>query len=224
MCSERAAPSAPEYMFLVGLGNPGLDYTDTRHNVGYRVVERIWEAHAEASLMRNAGVEYRIGGAEDGDAERGSAGGRRVIVARSRTYMNLSGPPIRNLLDTFDGAPERLLLIHDDLDLPIGVMRFRRRGSSGGHRGVESVIRALGDVEAGNEDFARLKIGVGRPGGAGGDVVDFVLGPPPDEERALQAEIESTAARAAWLWVTEGIECCMNTFHSKQTQAEEGEV
>jgi PTH1 family peptidyl-tRNA hydrolase len=195
-----------EDLFIVGLGNPGRRYEQTRHNVGARVVSRLWKTRSSGGTSRGHRCEYRLG----------AAGGRRVVMVRPVSYMNESGPPVAELLRAFGGAAAAMLVIHDDLDLPLGALRFRRGGSSGGHRGVASIIEALGD-----DTFPRLKIGVGRPGETGKDVVDFVLSPPPAEEASELSAVEGTAADAAWLWVTQGIEYCMNRFNRKAVGAEE---
>lgn len=207
MEKERVAHEGSGDRFLIGLGNPGHPYEQTRHNVGFRVIDRLWRAHGHGQLRKACLCEYRIGVACD----------YRVFMARPAVYMNESGRPIAELLRQLGGSPGSVLVIHDDIDLPVGGIRFRRGGSSGGHRGVVSLIEALGGSE-----FERLKIGVGHPGVTGGDVVDFVLSPPIAEEAALLSRAESTAAEAAWLWVTEGIESCMNRFNQKAVGAEEG--
>ena len=132
-CPQDSAREGEE-RFLVGLGNPGSRYEQTRHNAGYRVVERLWRAHAEGPARRGLGVEYRVG----------RTGSCEVFMARSLSFMNESGAPVSALVRSLGGTSEGMLVIHDDLDLPLGMIRFRRRGSSGGHRGVASLIEAFG--------------------------------------------------------------------------------
>ena len=202
-------PAGLERRFVVGLGNPGIQYADTRHNAGFRVIERLWRRNPEAPYQATAALQFQVTGADRFE----------VVLGRPRTFMNLSGAPVATLLGMFGGRPDELLVVHDDLDLPVGALRFRRGGSSGGHRGVASILETLGPDGAG---FARLKIGVGRPGGAGGSVVDFVLTPARGEDAARLTEAESVAAAAAWLWISDGIDRCMSRFNRKEARAEEG--
>jgi peptidyl-tRNA hydrolase, PTH1 family len=198
----------PDDRLVVGLGNPGSRYAATRHNAGYRVVERLWQAHGAGTVRQACGMEFQIG-----QAPRST-----VVMARSLTYMNESGRPVADLMAWLVGTPSALLVIHDDLDLPVGTTRFRRGGTSGGHRGVQSLIEVLN-----TEEFARLKIGVGRPGEIENDVVEFVLSPPAGPEAEILDAAETVAAEAAWRWVTDGIDVCMSLFNGRIVGAEEGE-
>ncbi len=193
---------------MVGLGNPGDRYAGTRHNAGHRVVERLWKAHAEGPIRQAGGCEYRAGAADP----------FTVIMARPLSYMNECGGPVATIVALFQVSLDGVLVVHDDMDLAVGALRVRYGGSSGGHRGIRSIQEALGD-----DGVARLKIGIGHPGEPGADVVDFVLSTPPAEEAAILATTERLAADAAWLWVTEGIERCMNRFNRRAVGAEEGE-
>jgi PTH1 family peptidyl-tRNA hydrolase len=193
----------PDDRMVVGLGNPGPAYERTRHNAGWRAVSAIAETRGEEPWRREDQLEYRW-------ARWGAA---MVYLVRPLTFMNQSGPAVAGFARTRSAPVSRVLVIHDDLDLPVGCLRFRRAGSSGGHRGVASLIAAFEEVA-----FARLKIGVGRPLE---DAVDFVLGDPSAEEAATLAAAEETAAEAAWVWATSGIEVCMNRFNRKAV-GEEG--
>lgn len=183
--------------FLVGLGNPGRRYARTRHNVGFRVIDRLL-AERDAGAPRSMfGAEvWRV---EDDDGP--------LVLLKPQTYMNESGAAVRDVVGYFRGTPEVLLVIHDDLDLPVGTLRFRRAGSSGGHRGVESIIACLG-----TPTFARLKVGIGRGPGAG-DPVDHVLGPAESDEAESLLRAESRAASAAADWIRHGLDWCMNAYN-----------
>lgn len=160
---------------VVGLGNPGKEYENTRHNVGFMVIDelaknlRLKKPQEEAlSLL----YKTRLGGKE-------------VIFAKPLTYMNNSGAAVFNLLEEYNLSPENMLIVYDDLDLPLGSMRLRLKGSSGGHKGVESIIKYIG-----TQNFPRLRIGIGRPKKKE-DVVKYVLSPfPPDEEKVINQVIK----------------------------------
>jgi PTH1 family peptidyl-tRNA hydrolase len=193
---------------IVGLGNPGKKYRYTRHNVGYRVLDEI------------AG-RFRLAWTERGFSERaftavppgGEAG---VLLVRPLTYMNLSGLAVSEVLRDYEVQPTEVLVIHDDMDLPLGKVRFRRKGSSGGHRGVESLIE-----EMGTSDFPRLKIGIGRPP-EGVDPVEYVLNRFSDEEEEILTEVLRLAAGAALDAVTRGIEWAMSRYNGPQAALESG--
>jgi len=206
-CAEKHRESRSCAKAVVGLGNPGRTYTRTRHNAGARVVALMWRKLSSGPAVRRSYAVWKSTELK----------GIMVYVVRPRSYMNLSGPAVKKFMDSQGIAPEELLVVHDDLDLPLGTLRFRRNGSSGGHRGVASLIEALG-----SRRFNRLKIGIGRPGQNGPDVVEFVLSDPSVQEAPVLAAAEERAAEAAWLWVTEGIEYCMNTFNRPALSAEEG--
>lgn len=164
-------------MLVVGLRNPGPDYEGTRHNVGEEVVRR-----AAATPFKRA--PRRIP-AEIAECE---VGGRRAILALPMTYMNESGHPVRRLVEYFKVAPDDVVLVHDDIDLPFGRIRFHHGRGAGGHNGVASVMRSLG-----SRDVWRLKIGVGRPPGRQ-DPADFVLKPFAKKERG---DVDLMVAEAA---------------------------
>ncbi len=195
--------------FLVGLGNPGARYAHTRHNVGFRVIERLWRAQGGGDRKRRRDLEYETGRVSE----------FRVFMLRPLAYMNLSGPPVRELLEYFGGDRADMLVIHDDADLPLGALRMRRGGGSGGHKGVGSIIDAFG-----SEEFARLKIGIGRPGEPSDDIVHFVLDKPSADDAEALAESERAAAEAARLWIVEGTERCMERVNRRRNaRTQEGE-
>jgi PTH1 family peptidyl-tRNA hydrolase len=183
---------------IVGLGNPGRRYRRTRHNVGWEVVAR---------LARKTGI---VLGEEDEFSEvgRGVIGGQRVILARPQTYVNVSGEAVRALRRRHRLRPADILVIVDDLDLPLGRLRLRPGGSAGGHNGLRSIIEALGTT-----DVPRLRVGIGRPP-AGVDPADHVLSRfTPEEEPVIEDALER-AADAAATFVAEGIERAMNRFNA----------
>jgi PTH1 family peptidyl-tRNA hydrolase len=188
---------------VLGLGNPGARYEDTRHNVGVRVTEDLigrWKARPIVS-----GPEYR--------AWEAAPGGRAVTLMRSQTWMNESGRAIaawreRNTLDLAE-----LLVVADDVYLPVGMVRLRAGGSSGGHRGLESIEQALGTGE-----FARLRVGVG---GAPGEALrEHVLETFEEEEKGAVAESIGKAADAVEVWLGEGLLAAMNRFNRRVRKEE----
>jgi PTH1 family peptidyl-tRNA hydrolase len=154
---------------VVGLGNPGPAYRDTRHNAGHRVVEALaGPLHARWARERSQ------------DVARGRWQGETVYLVKPRSFMNVSGPVVARWCRTAGLGPEDLIVVFDDLDLPLGRVRARMKGSAGGHNGVRSLIEALG-----TEGFRRVKVGIGRPGEPGRDraeVTDHVLSPFRPEE------------------------------------------
>lgn len=168
---------------IVGLGNPGPEYHDTRHNLGHRVVEE---------LARRLDARFRLRG--PAQVAEAVVDGMPLHLAKLVSFMNVSGPPLARLLRLLDAEPRQLVVVHDDLDLPFGTVRTRLRGRFGGHRGMESILTTLG-----TQEVRRVKIGVGRPE-TRGEVVDWVLTPFSAEERsALPAVIERAADAAVTL-------------------------
>jgi PTH1 family peptidyl-tRNA hydrolase len=186
---------------VVGLGNPGRNYRWTRHNMGFLLVEQLAERHG-IQLSRR-GLHSLYG--------RGKIGDEEVVLAKPQTYMNLSGEAVTRLLHFFKILPEDLIILHDDLDLPPGKVRIRRRGGHGGHRGVKSIIERLG-----REDFLRVKIGIGRPTHLEEDPTDFVLDPlSKAEKEAFGQQIEKNV-EVVELLLRVGPEAAMNRFHERQ--------
>ena len=183
---------------IVGLGNPGRRYRGTRHNVGWEVIAR---------LAARAGIRVNE---DEGFAEvgRGTIGTRRVLLARPYTYVNVSGEAVRDLRRRHRLRPEDILIIVDDIDLPLGRLRLRAGGSAGGHNGLKSVIEALGTTE-----FPRLRVGIGRPP-HGVEAADFVLTRFTEEERMVHETLER-AAEAVELAVTEGLPAAMNRVNAR---------
>ena len=193
--------------WIIGLGNPGKRYARTRHNIGFWVVDRFASEGGFEGERRKLGALYssRTYQLPDGSAE-------KVYVVKPQRYMNLSGPPVRDVMGYFGGKregdlTESLLVVYDDLDLPEGRLRFRSGGSSGGHRGVASIISCLG-----HDRFSRLRIGIGRRDGL--EAADYVL---QAVDRQTESQLEEAARRAAnslSTWIEEGIQSCMNRFNA----------
>lgn len=186
----------PAIRLVVGLGNPGAEYAGTRHNVGFEVIERLASRHQIA-------VRRRMLRAVLGD---GLIEGRRVLLARPMTYMNLSGEAVAAIARMHKIAPSEILVIVDDMALPIGRLRLRLKGSSGGHNGLESIQRHLR-----TEEYPRLRVGVGSA--QPGRMVDHVLGRFRADERAIIEEAIERAADAVEMALRENFEKAMNHYN-----------
>lgn len=182
---------------IAGLGNPGPRYRDTRHNVGWWALDDL--CAARGGKFKKAGA-----GAETGEIE---VGGERILLVRPLTYVNRSGEAVRHLMRKHHVGPERLIVIYDDLNLEPGQVRIRAKGGAGGHNGMKSIISALG-----TEEFARIRIGVGRPVSSG-EQVDYVLSKMTPQERETVRSAARRAAEAAETAVLEGIDTAMNRFN-----------
>ena len=188
---------------IVGLGNPGPAHADTRHNVGFRVVE---------ALAAQAGIRFRRHG-EVLRAE-GRLAAQAVTLAKPQSYMNRSGPVVAALIGDLGLDLSAVIVVHDDLDLEPGRLRIKARGGHGGHNGVLSIIDALE-----SDRFARVKIGIGRPP----DDVEpgnYVLAPVSARERAVLEEAVLQAAKAVECWVGEGLMAAMNRFNVKRESSD----
>jgi PTH1 family peptidyl-tRNA hydrolase len=175
---------------IAGLGNPGDEYADTRHNVGAMVVEEV--ATRTGSRLRSQRiVPVDLAELHEGD--------ERVLLVRSHRYMNESGPSIVGIARKHDVPAERIVCVHDELDLPLGALQVRIGGGSAGHNGVKSLTAALGSPE-----FLRVRCGIGRPPGRQ-DPADFVLEPFRAADRDLATELVDDAADAALSLVREGL-------------------
>ena len=188
---------------IVGLGNPGEDYEHTRHNVGWWLIDHL------------ADVWHFEGWRKDGNARvtTGLVGQQRVRLVKPQTYMNLSGAALRPYLrrESFNFSTD-LLVVVDEVAIPIGTYRIRARGSAGGHNGLKSVEGAIG-----SQEYARLRIGVGPPAGRErrGDLADYVLSPFGKGEAAEVRELFPFMTEAAQTWLTEGVEVAMNKFNRR---------
>lgn len=174
---------------LVGLGNPGREYKRHRHNVGFMLLDHL----AEMQGLSFGSVRRRSLTAC------GSISGEPVMLAKPQTFMNLSGHAVCQLLRYYRVPLDRLLVIYDDLDLPLGAMRFRESGGTGGHKGMGSIVEQLG-----SKTFARLRVGIGRPPGRM-DPVDYVLQPFGAQEESLLSLVLAEAAAGILTFLTEGI-------------------
>jgi PTH1 family peptidyl-tRNA hydrolase len=181
----------PGPALVVGLGNPGPDYAETRHNVGFRVVELLAARAGGGRFSRHR---------TNADVLEARLAGRRVVLAKPRTYMNVSGGPVAGLAKYFSVPIEDLVVVHDDLDLGFGVVRLKRGGGEGGHNGLRSISSAVG-----TKDYLRVRFGIGRPPGRQ-DPADFVLKRfSGTEKKELEFAVD-LAADAAEALLTDGLE------------------
>ncbi len=183
---------------IVGLGNPGAEYARTRHNVGFQAIERLaqaWRLDWAYEKKFNARIA------------RTDRAGRRVLLCEPQTYMNASGDAVGAVVDFFQVPRSHLLVIVDDADLPLGQIRLRPDGSSGGHHGLESIERRLGSRE-----YARLRIGIGRVAGAR-EITGYVLGRFGSTEAAAVDKVLTVASSQAGTWLEAGIQKAMSQFN-----------
>ena len=185
---------------VVGLGNPGRKYDGTRHNVGFEIVNLVADRHKAAWESAPRGIEALIA--------RQRADG--IVLAKPLTFMNASGPAVVGLLQFFKMELPDLFVVVDDINLELGRLRARAAGSAGGPNGLKSMIEALG-----TEEFARLRMGVGR-GDARRDLADHVLARFDPDERPIVADAVGRSADAAELFVAEGIAPVMNRYNRKE--------
>jgi peptidyl-tRNA hydrolase, PTH1 family len=191
-----ALEQAQQIRLVVGLGNPGVRYANSRHNAGFMVVERFASEHGFAFSRKRFNAQFVEGNLE----------GKRVMLAKPQTFMNSSGEAVGKLYSFYKIAPEDLLVVYDDLDLPLGKIRMRSLGSSGGHHGMESIIGHIG-----TSAFPRLRIGIGRPNPEAD--IDHVLGSFDASEQKAMNETCDRAAKAIDAWLAEGISVAMNQFN-----------
>lgn len=191
-------PPLSEPRLVVGLGNPGPDYANTRHNLGYRVVDVL------AGRMSGAFRRHRRANAETVE---GRLVGQRVVLAKSRTYMNLSGSPVAALAAFYKIPVTGIIAVHDDLDLPVGVLRLKAGGGDGGHNGLKSMRTSLGGGE-----FQRVRIGIDRPPGRM-DPAAYVLKPFSAAQQPEVAVAVERAADAVECLLTEGLDAAQNQFN-----------
>jgi PTH1 family peptidyl-tRNA hydrolase len=197
--AERALE--PVGVVIIGLGNPGREYHDTRHNLGFMCVDEVARRlHCELKLRQDNALVGRA--RHPGRADVG------VVIAKPQTYMNLSGRAAAALLRRHGVAPEDLWLVYDELDLPFGKLRIRKGGSAGGHNGVESVAEAIG-----TKQFPRFRVGIGRPDAD--DPIDYLLSPFGAEERERLPAIIDLVAEAVLDALTEGLEVSMTRHNGR---------
>ena len=193
----RRQRAEPPSRIIVGLGNPGDQYAQTRHNVGFWCVDRIAKDYAIALSRRHRSTLIGEGVIE----------GHNIVIAKPRTFVNRSGQAIAYLLARYKVSPRELLVVHDDLALPPGKLRLRPGGSAGGHKGMVSIIEAVR-----TQDIPRLRIGIGQPP-ADSDQVQYVLSPMSEDERNAAGEAIERAAQAVATLLTDGITEAMNRFN-----------
>jgi PTH1 family peptidyl-tRNA hydrolase len=189
---------------ITGLGNPGRNYALNRHNLGFQCINYI--AKKYSIPVKQIQCQSKIG--------KGSIAGEEVILAKPRTYVNISGAAVSSLMKKYHIPAEDIVIIYDDMDLPIGKVRIRPSGNSGGHKGIKSIISSLG-----HKDFCRIKIGIGRPVAEEGyeidenDIVDYVLNNFSIEEQGKIDTALKTAADAVECIVSDGVIAAMNKYN-----------
>ncbi len=180
---------------IVGLGNPGPRYQNTRHNVGFEVIDQITERlEAKKIVEKHRSIIVF-----------GTIGAHEIILAKPLTYVNASGQAVTELVAQFDISLPQLCVVYDDINLDLGVLRIRRAGSDGGHKGMKSIIYKLN-----GQEFPRLRVGIGKPDSA---PIDYVLGKFAADEREIVEDAIKRAADALQLMVLEGIEVAMNNYN-----------
>jgi len=184
---------------IVGLGNPGTPYRMSRHNIGFQVVDRLAKiSHLSIRTKRFRSLY-----------ETGCIDSEKVVLAKPMTFMNRSGEAVKKAADFFHLKVEDLVVVHDDLDLPFGGLRFKRRGGDGGHQGIRSVIECMG-----GNNFLRLKVGIGRPP-EGMDPAEYVLDVFDDVEQSRLDQVLCRAAEGLRTMLLEGLEKAMDQFQKK---------
>jgi peptidyl-tRNA hydrolase, PTH1 family len=192
---------------IVGLGNPGGEYAKTHHNAGYMAADKLVQRW-QATWREEAGFEARVA--------RARHAGREVMLCQPLTFMNLSGVAVRRIQDYFRVTPDRLLIMVDDADLPLGEIRLRPDGGSGGHHGLESVECHLSTAQ-----YARLRLGIGRSNVAERQIKDYVLSRFRDEELGLLRAMLDRAVEQVECWLTAGIQIAMSRFNGLITLQEQ---
>ncbi len=196
--NKRSKPEEVGKMKLIaGLGNPGRQYEHTRHNIGFEVIEELSSRLAIPLNQSKLKGLYGIG----------TVNGEKVLLLKPLTYMNLSGESIRAVMDYYKMEQEDLLVIYDDLDLPVGKIRLRQKGSPGGHNGIKSIVAHLG-----TQQFNRIRIGIDRPQ-SGMSVPDYVLGRFHQEEVPFLEQAVKKSADACEAWLNKPFLQVMNDYN-----------
>ncbi len=190
---------------VVGLGNPGRQYAGTRHNVGFDVIDGMASAPGAGRFSSRFSAQVL-------DI---MEGGEKVLLVKPETFMNLSGRCVREILDFYQVEAKDLLVVCDDVNLPLGKLRVRGKGGHGGHNGLRDIQNHLG-----SQEFARLRIGVG--GGEQEELTGHVLGKFKPSERPVIDEARMLALQAVSVWVRQGIEACMNRFNADSAKEPDG--
>jgi PTH1 family peptidyl-tRNA hydrolase len=189
---------------IVGLGNPGREYEQTPHNLGFLALD---------ALAARGGIRITRPEAKS-LVGRGELAGQAVVLAKPQTMMNLSGVAVRMLLEKYDADPAEMIALVDDVDLPWGMLRIRERGSAGTHNGMKSVVQAVGT------DFIRIRLGVG-PDKVWGELRDYVLRPMGRAEREIADQMSAEAAKAVELILSDGVSKAMSKFNRRVPPSEE---
>ena len=187
---------------IAGLGNPGTEYARTKHNVGFMFVDALAEALGVSASEWQAKFDALVAPARIGT--------QKVLLVKPQTYMNESGRAIGPLLSWYKLEPENLIVVHDDMDIPVGTIRIRKKGSAGGHNGIKSILAHVGD-----EHFARVRIGIGRPL-PGWTVVNHVLAPFSDEGQQKIEDAIKYLEPAVECIVTDDVDVAMNRYNPKK--------
>ena len=190
--------SAAVDWLVVGLGNPGQKYANTRHNMGFLTVDLLAEKQGVKLNKVKFKSAYNII----------PFAGRKCLVMKPQTYMNLSGEAVREAVQFYKIPADHVLVIYDDVSLPVGKLRVRPTGSAGGHNGIKNIIAHLG-----TQDFTRVKIGTGAPAGGGADMIDWVIGEPSKAEKKVLLESFERAIDAAACIIEHGCQKAMNDFN-----------
>ena len=190
---------------IVGLGNPGLEYQSTRHNAGFVVLDELVGTVAGASFSHKSRLLAQIASL--------TIAGEDVLLVKPSTYMNLSGQAVCRVIAWYKISLAQLLVVHDDVSLPLGKLRFQKNGGAGGQHGIESIMECLG----GRSEFDRLKVGVGPD--PGGDArANYVLSPVPAADRELFHRSVALATQALGFWVSQDTDKAMNQFNGLQVE------
>ena len=189
-----------KHLLIVGLGNSGKDYENTRHNVGADLVSFL-SKEWDIELKENKKLSGLIGSSK--------MGSKKVTLFLPKGYMNNSGKPVKKAVDYLKIELPNLLVIHDELDLPLGVIKFKNSGGHGGHNGLRDIIRGLGD----NKDFIRLRVGIAHPG-KNIDVTKYVLAKPSKKDKELLKEKMKASINSLEIYLNEGLEKATLNLHS----------
>jgi PTH1 family peptidyl-tRNA hydrolase len=206
---QKPIPSADAPYLIVGLGNPGSRYAATRHNAGFMVVDELAHRYGLRFSTRQS----------DAEVAKGEIKGQRVLIAKPQTFMNESGRSVRGLAHYYRIPNERILIIHDEIALPLGTIRIREKGSSAGHNGLKSIFQHMG-----TEAVPRMRIGVDRPADPRHSQIDWVLGKFARDEEPLVEETLKRAADAVESILTIGMERTMNSYNIDPAKVESGKA
>ena len=187
-----------ETFLIVGLGNPGKEYANTRHNIGFMTIDR---------LAKYFGFEWLVNNKFTTHLAKGDKNGKNILLTKPQKYMNLSGKTVAPLAGYYKIHAKRVMVIVDDLDLPLGSLRMRPDGGNGGHRGLESISECLG-----TNSFPRLRIGIGRPEQKQ-EVSGFVLGKFSQNEVDRVEKVTETASNQISCWINQGLQVAMNNYN-----------